>query len=191
MKQIISIIFCFFVCFSLYPQRNEQITIERLFYTTGLSLAPNPGVSLEKNGNSLTTGDFDNKTLIAGLEGTINYHLIKKYFSVGASMMTTRTFSPNFNQLWLHADLRGYLSDEINTIYIFFRLGKAIPIGNLFLNGQGVGLGAGFRFKVLNQIFLADISLRIRTAQFDQKEWIPSDHKANAGGTFFGLSYVF
>jgi hypothetical protein len=190
----ISFIICLFIfsSFFTFGQTDESVKINRLFYTVGISMAHNPSVGLRQAGKpSLGSSDFDNRTLIAGLDGTVNYHLIKKYFSVGAGTMLTRTYTPNYNQFWFYADLRGYLSDEINTIYIFLKIGKSIPIGNFLLNGQGVGLGAGFRFKVLGHIFLADVSLWSRSAQFDQERWISSNYKVGTGGTFFGLSYLF
>jgi hypothetical protein len=144
----------------------------------------------EKNNISIgDPGSGDTFTLESSC--FLNYELIQHYFSVGAGIIASRTFRPNVNMLALTGEIKGYLSDEINTVFIYLQAGKSFPLADLIINGQHVGIGIGYRFNVGKEILMIDFSSTVKSVQFDGERFNESNDKAWIRGLYFGLGYQF
>ncbi|HET8859277.1 hypothetical protein [Marivirga sp.] len=88
-------------------------------------------------------------------------------------------------------ELRGYFSDEPSTIYLLIYGGKSLAMGDFFVNGQGAGIGIGFRFQLMERLFIIDLRSFNRSVQFDNLRYRDSNSRGFLTGAYFGLGYRF
>jgi hypothetical protein len=179
-----------FLGFAAVSQWNMSKIGKNAFYNIQLSFATSNSAGISTNGGLLSYGDIENTKTI-DLKGFANYYFFNEYMSAGAGIMISRTFNPNFNQFWLMGELKVYFDNEVDAPFFYIQLGKSLPIADVFNNGQGGGLGLGWRIEILNHIFMIDVSLFNRSVQFDNLAFRNSEYKAFVTGAYFGIGYQF
>jgi len=163
--------------------KRTFINVTTTFSTSGRYQAETTLANVDRTGYDVI--------LSSDIRALYNFYLIKNYFSIGAGINVSRSYQPNFNQLWGFFDLRGYFSDEKNTIYIFLNFGKSVSINDLWLNGQGAGLGIGYRFELKENLFSVEVNPFNRSVSYDNKAYRNSDDKMIVFGTNIGISVYF
>ncbi len=163
---------------------------KRAFYNIQLSHAPSNSAGISTNGGLLSYGVLENTKTI-DLKGFSNYYFLRGYMSVGAGIVLSRTFNPNFNQFWIMGELKVYFVNDVDAAFFFIQVGKSPPVADVFNNGQGAGLGFGGRYELFNRIFMIDVSLFNRSVQFDNLAYRNSEYKALVTGAYFGIGYQF
>lgn len=190
MKKVILLtiyVVSFYNGFGQNDDKTKEKPKKKLFYSSFVSVAPSNGVQ----GSGIFAQPERNGTITLDIKGFANYYLIRDYLSFGGGIMLSRTYAPNFNQFWFMGELKGYLSDEINTIYLYIQGGKSIPIGDVFINGQGLGIGAGYRFEAFENVFMVEISSFNRSVQFDNLRYGESKDKVLVTGVYMGIGFQF
>lgn len=172
---------------SLVAQDNENKARKEFYYNMNIAYSFNNTYSSSMNQSLLSSRDGKVQTL--DISSMAFYPLIRNYLSLGGGGMLSRTFGPNFNQIWLMGELRGYLSDEPSTIYLLIYGGKSFAMGDFFVNGQGAGIGIGFRFKLMDRLFMVDARSFNRSVQFDNVRFRDSNSKGFLTGAYFGLGF--
>ncbi len=184
----------FVVFILLHFAARSQWDVSKLgnnaFYNIQLSHANSNSAGISTNGGILSYDDLEN-TKTFDLKGFANYYFINKYMSAGAGIMISRTFNPNFNQFWFMGELKVYFDNEVDAPFFYIQLGKSPPIADIFNNGQGGGLGIGWRHEIFSHIFMIDVSLFNRSVQFDNLPYRNSEYKAFVTGAYFGIGYQF
>jgi len=171
----------------LNAQGNEEIKRKEFYFNAHAAYSIANEYSSSRNQGFLTNSTNDVQTL--DLSYIAFYPLIRNYLSLGAGAMLSRSFGPNFNQFWLMGELRGYLSDEPSTIYLLIYGGKSLAMGDFFVNGQGAGVGVGFRFKLIDRQFMVDLRSFNRSVQFDNIRYRDSNSKGFLTGAYIGLGF--
>lgn len=169
---------------------QDTVAFNRSFVSITNAFSGFRGYQAESNIPEVDRTGYD-IILSSDFRALYNSYIIKNYLSVGAGAAVSRTYHANFNQLWGFIDLRGYFSDEKNTIYIFINLGKSWAINDLWLDGQGGGVGVGYRFEWEETLFSVEINPFNRSVSFDNKRYRNSDDKMIIFGTNIGISVYF
>ncbi|MGM0581068.1 MAG: hypothetical protein ACQETL_10340 [Bacteroidota bacterium] len=172
---------------SLYAQDDEEKEKKEFYFNVHANYSISNDYQVSMNQNLLSSTDGEVQTL--DLSYMAFYPLIRNYLSLGGGGMLSRSFGPNFNQLWLMGELRGYLSDEPTTIYLLIYGGKSLAVGDFFVNGQGAGIGIGFRFKLMERLFMVDLRSFNRSVQFDNVRFRDSNSKGFLTGAYLGLGF--
>lgn len=168
----------------------KNVKNDRFFKTIHLGVGPSTQAEISQNNSLFVNAGYEN-TIAVDISAMFNYKLIGDYLSLGIGLQATRCFTPNFNQLGILGDVRGYLSDEINTIFLYLQIGQFIGIDDVFTRGLDLGLGVGYRFQLENHIFMIDLSSRGKSASIDGEFYRNSDNRLNVTGLFIGLGYQF
>ncbi|WP_340154728.1 hypothetical protein [uncultured Winogradskyella sp.] len=126
---------------------------------------------------------------------TINGYFISPYFSLGIAVGLDGYHNPNFNTLPVLLDIRTYLTDEEDSFYAFLDIGPSLRIGgenSELRKGMVFNIGAGYKFKVAENLFLiSDISYSHKTISLTD-EWIgTSDSTIKANGVGLNLGIIF
>lgn len=172
---------------SLYAQDDEEKKKKEFYFNAQGAYSITNEYSSSRNQGLLSNYTDEVQTL--DISYMAFYPLIRNYLSLGGGGMLSRSFGPNFNQLWLMGELRGYLSDEPSTIYLLIYSGKSLAIGDFFVNGQGAGIGVGFRFELMERLFMVDLRTFNRSVQFDNVRFRDSNSKGFLTGAYFGLGF--
>lgn len=142
--------------------------------------------------NNLSIGDpGTGDTFTVEISSFFNYEIIRHYFVFGAGLVGSRTYRPNVNMIAFTGELKGYLSNEITTIYIYLNVGKSFPVDDFIINGQHVSIGLGYRFNIGKEVFMIDFSSSVKSVQFDNKRFNESQDKAWIRGLYLGVGYQF
>jgi hypothetical protein len=188
MKRIILFAILYLTIFnSLHAQEGEEKDKKEFYFNAQVAYSITNEYSSSRNQGLLSNNTNEVQTL--DLSYMAFYPLIRNYLSLGGGGMLSRSFGPNFNQLWLMGELRGYLSDEPSTIYLLIYGGESLAVGDFFVNGQGLGIGIGFRFKLMERLFMADLRSFNRSVQFDNIRFQDSNAKGLLTGAYFGLGF--
>lgn len=171
----------------LYAQDDKEKEKKEFFFNAQVAYSITNEYSSSRNQALLSNNTTDVQTL--DLSYMAFYPLIRNYLSLGGGGMLSRSFGPNFNQFWLMGELRGYLSDEPSTIYLLIYGGKSVAMGDFFVNGQGAGIGIGYRFELMERLFMVDIRTFNRSVQFDNVRFRDSNSKGFLTGAYFGLGF--
>lgn len=172
---------------SLNAQDDEENKKKEFYFNAQVAYSITNEYSSSRNQGLLSNYTNDVQTL--DISYMAFYPLIRNYLSLGGGGMLSRSFGPNFNQFWLMGELRGYLSDEPSTIYFLIYGGKSLAMGDFFVNGQGLGIGVGFRFELMERLFMVDLRTFNRSVQFDNVRYRDSNSKGLLTGAYFGLGF--
>ena len=144
-------------------------------------------------GNFFSEPDADNSH-VWSLQ-TINGYFISPYFSLGIAIGLDGYHNPNFNTLPVMLDIRTYMTDEEDSFYAFLDIGPSLRIGgenSELRKGMVFNIGAGYKFKVAENLFLiSDISYSHKTVSLTDEGIGTSDFiiKANGVGLNFGIIF--
>jgi len=189
------LLICVFISVS-FSSICQEITADsfnkekkKIFYTSSVKFARNLSGRVV-NRNEGIDDTYDN-VLALQLDFLANYDLIRDYLSVGLGLYGSRVYKPNFNQIGFLGELRGYLSNEVNTIFLFIQMGQSIPIGRSVYRGLDLSFGAGYRFAIQNHILMVHISAGGKRSSYNNDFYRYSDNYVMATGVYFGLGYQF
>jgi len=148
---------------------------------------------IEGEGNVFS--DLDTGKAHAWSLQTINGYFLSPSFSLGIGVGLDGYHNPDFNTLPVVLDTRFYFSDATDSFYTFLNIGPSVRIGgenSKFRKGMVFNIGAGYKFKVANNLFLvSDIYYSHKTVSFTD-EWIgTSDNIIKANGFGLSLGVIF
>lgn len=166
---IISLLITGNLCFSQLFENPKNFTTVQLSYALG-------GQSSREDIRTSPPIDEDFwKTRVYSVQAFQHRYLIGRYFAVGLGGVFTYQTDPNLGYAQILLDMRGFLSDEENTVYPFIRGGTAISTNLDYNKSIILGLGIGYRFHLFDKLWSVDLSRDAR--QF----WLKDDV-----GTFTG-----
>ncbi|MBS3775616.1 MAG: hypothetical protein KGY70_10535 [Bacteroidales bacterium] len=108
-----------------------------------------PGV-----GNISYDGDLRANQSEAYRLRTLFGYFITPRFSVALGAGADAYNNPSYNTFPVFADVRAYLHDARNTPYVFFDLGKSLPVAPEIEEGMFINGGVGFKYFVSERICL-------------------------------------
>ncbi|PWK20323.1 hypothetical protein [Xanthomarina spongicola] len=126
---------------------------------------------------------------------TINGYFISPHFSLGIGIGLDGYHEPDFNTLPVVLDIRTYISDDENSIYVYLDVGPNIRLGgdsSEFRKGMALNLGFGYKFNVGENLFLvSDIFYSHKTVSLTNEGIRTSDYVIKANGTGLSLGFIF
>lgn len=189
MARYILLTILFLIVFNSLNAQERVKEKKEFYYNAHASYSISNDYQVSMNQSLLSSTDGEVQTL--DLSYMAFYPLIRNYLSLGGGGMLSRSFGPNFNQFWLMGELRGYLSDEPSTIYLLIYGGKSLAMGDFFVIGQGAGIGIGYRFELMERLFMVDLRSFNRSVQFDNLRYRDSNSRGFLTGAYIGVGYRF
>ncbi len=102
--------------------------------------------------------DFDNSSIYE-FKAYQHRYIIGRYLAVGIGATASYQSSPNLFYSQIFVDLRGFLSDENNTVYPFIQMGTGFAYSNAYNRNFNTGIGIGYKFFIGELLIASDIFL--------------------------------
>lgn len=200
MKQILSLIFlitCFY-SFNSDAQNILESQIKSEGFTFNANLGFNRSVSgelEEKNGRTRFDREVNDNSgrFVLDAYFLANYFIFPEHLSVGLGTGISKSYKPNFVQIPIILDLRGYIFqlEKNNALYLFLQYGQSPKISDSILKGNIFNLGIGYQFKFAGQFFSIELGSKGRGVSYNQENVRFSDHTASLRGYYTGIGYYF
>ena len=144
-----------------------------------------------QEGTVLTTIPSNN-ALAYSLQ-TINGTFINPYLSLGIGVGLDGYHNPNYNTMPLFFDIRGYLSDSLESLYLFTNYGTLVKIKNGTRNGNTFNIGLGYKIPLNKNRFtiVTDISYSYKAVSNDGKSIRNSIDYTRLKGTMLSIGVIF
>jgi len=200
MKQILSLIFLIisFYSFNSSAQNIHESQIKSEGFTFNANFGFNRSVSGEledENGRTRFDRDVNDNSgrFVLDTYFLANYFIFPQHFSIGLGTGISKSYKPNFVQIPIIIDLRGYIFqlEKNNALYLFLQYGQSPKIGDKLLKGNIFNIGVGYQFKFAEQFYSIELGNKGRGVSYNQESVRFSDHTASLRGYYIGVSYHF
>lgn len=125
---------------------------------------------------------------------TINGYFFNPYFSVGAGIGLDGYHEPNINTFPVFLDIRGYLSDNYNSLFAFMDIGTLLHLGNEFERGNMFNIGLGYKVFLNRENRIAitpEFGYSVKTVSLTDEKVKTSNNTVNVTGLYFSVGFIF
>lgn len=188
---------CFY-SFNSYAQNILESQIKSEGFTFNANLGFNRSVSGEledENGRTRFDREVNDNSgrFVLDAYFLANYFIFPEHLSVGLGTGISKSYKPNFVQIPIIIDLRGYIFqlEKNNALYLFLQYGQSPKISDNILKGNIFNLGVGYHFKFAEKFFSIELGSKGRGVSYNQESVRFSDHTASLRGYYIGIGYHF
>lgn len=122
------------------------------------------------------------------LQVVLGYFVVPKRLSIGMGFGLDGYHEPGFNSAPLYGDIRLYLTDERNAVYMYANLGTLTKLSSRFVRGYSGKIGCGYKFFVSQKLCLnADIGYAAKGASLTNESYTSSDNIINIKGVALSI----
>ncbi len=179
----------------LFAQDLEENTIKKRGFVVNAYL----GFNKSRNGeidNSSGSFSFEADDDIKGrnildIYAIASYFIIPEHLSVGIGAGYSRSYKPDFNQIPIILDLRGFIFRETDALFLFLQYGQSPYINRDFVKGYSIGFGVGYQFRFFNEYFTIELGVKGRRISYTNEPVLSSDDNVRVGGYMINLGYTF
>jgi hypothetical protein len=119
------------------------------------------------------------------------YFIFPKSLSFGLGTGFSKSYKPNFVQIPLIADLRGYIFQKSDALMLFIQYSHSPFINSNIVKGYSVEFGVGYQFKLFENVFSLEAGIKGRRVSFVNEEILSSSHNARLNGFNIKIGYQF
>lgn len=166
MKTINFIIILLLLSTCLYSQNEDYEKQKDIFKNKGifnitkvsLNSVNSANLLVRNQDNSVSNESINSKGGNAAGLTTIFGYFLNSHFSLGIGLGFERFNKPNSNTFPIFLDVRYYLEDDYNSLYIFANGGILSKFSDDFNKGGGIQGGIGYKFFIDSKKSIALIS---------------------------------
>jgi hypothetical protein len=120
-----------------------------------------------------------------------NYFIIPQHLSIGLGAGVSKSYKPNFVQIPLIADLRGYIFQKSDALMLFIQYSHSPFINSNIVKGYAIEFGVGYQFKLFQNVLSLEAGIKGRRVSFVNEEILSSSHNARLNGFNIKIGYQF
>lgn len=125
---------------------------------------------------------------------TINGYFLNPHLSVGIGIGLDGYTNPNVNTFPVFIDVRAYLDDDYNSLFIYLDAGTLTNAGGAFRRGGIYNIGAGYKVFLGQKsriALLPEIGFAAKSVSLTGEKVKTSDDTLFLGGIQFSLGIIF
>lgn len=189
------ILFCQFIYCQEAPDKDKYrnsgyFNLTRFSYIS----ADNVKQDIFVPGEGSFSYDLDSSESKAHSLQTINGYFFSPYFSAGLGLGLDGYRKPTLNTLPVFLDVRAYLNDDFNSLFIFVDYGTLVKINDNFNKGNLFNIGAGYKVALSKErriILMPEIGYSVKNISLTDESVRTSNNAINITGILFSVGVIF